>query len=329
MANRAVAAIVFGAMVTTALPAIAAIIPTPSQLFVFGDSLSDPGNLSAATGGTNPPAPYFQGRFSNGPVWTEYLAQSIGRNVRPFWQTQVPAPGATAFGQGINFAFGGARTDALGNANGVATAAIPGVAAQVGFFNALRAVPGNTINSDALFIVRAGANDFFSGVTNPVVSATNLRNTVTTLASYGARNFLIVDLPDVGLTPAFRGTPLQSAASLWANGFNAALAGAFSAPIGGVVNLDFFSSAALFTATLSNPAAFGITNVTDQCITSAVALASNCAGYLFFDSVHPTTQAHLATAQAARALGISEPATLALFGLGGAALMAFRRRKAA
>ena len=47
-----------------------------SQIYAFGDSLSDNGNVFAATGMGFPPAPYAQGRFSNGPVWAENLAES-------------------------------------------------------------------------------------------------------------------------------------------------------------------------------------------------------------------------------------------------------------
>ena len=45
-----------------------------NRLVVFGDSLSDNGNLYLATGGTTPTSPpYGAGRFSNGPVFTERL----------------------------------------------------------------------------------------------------------------------------------------------------------------------------------------------------------------------------------------------------------------
>ena len=37
-----------------------------SELVVFGDSLSDTGNLYAASGGFPPSPPYFDGNFSNG-----------------------------------------------------------------------------------------------------------------------------------------------------------------------------------------------------------------------------------------------------------------------
>ena len=49
---------------------------TFTSVIVYGDSLSDNGNLYALTG--QPPAPYYNGRFSNGPVAVEYLASTLG-----------------------------------------------------------------------------------------------------------------------------------------------------------------------------------------------------------------------------------------------------------
>ena len=61
-----------------------ALVAAPPSLFsglvVFGDSLSDNGNFFAMTGGTFPPAPYYQGRFSNGPVAVERLASRLGQS---------------------------------------------------------------------------------------------------------------------------------------------------------------------------------------------------------------------------------------------------------
>ncbi|KAI7831056.1 hypothetical protein BX661DRAFT_197586 [Kickxella alabastrina] len=52
-------------------------IGTPT-LHVFGDSLSDVGTLHQLTLGVFPPRPYWEGRFSSGPVWNEYLAKLLG-----------------------------------------------------------------------------------------------------------------------------------------------------------------------------------------------------------------------------------------------------------
>ncbi|PIA18566.1 hypothetical protein COEREDRAFT_85045 [Coemansia reversa NRRL 1564] len=43
-------------------------------LHVFGDSLSDIGKLKNLTHEFIPPKPYWNGRFSSGPVWNEYLS---------------------------------------------------------------------------------------------------------------------------------------------------------------------------------------------------------------------------------------------------------------
>jgi hypothetical protein len=46
-----------------------AAIPSYDSLYAFGDSYCDVGNLFTATGGAEPAAPYYNGRFSNGPLW--------------------------------------------------------------------------------------------------------------------------------------------------------------------------------------------------------------------------------------------------------------------
>src|SRR4028118_1275503 len=65
------------------------------EIYVFGDSLSDVGNVFQATRGESPSSPpYFKGRYSNGPVWVEYLASRLRLTSNP----------------NTNFAYGGATT---------------------------------------------------------------------------------------------------------------------------------------------------------------------------------------------------------------------------
>jgi len=45
--------------------------PVYSAFYVFGDSLSDVGNVYAASGGAEPASPYYAGEFSNGPIWAQ------------------------------------------------------------------------------------------------------------------------------------------------------------------------------------------------------------------------------------------------------------------
>lgn len=84
------------AFLPVAIPAQAPRVFTSS--YFFGDSLNDNGNLFAFTAGAQPPAPYFNGRFSNGPVFPEYLRSDL----------QPTATAAPTVRTDLDFAFGGA-----------------------------------------------------------------------------------------------------------------------------------------------------------------------------------------------------------------------------
>lgn len=102
-----------GAVITVVAIGLAA-SPTaaeamPSTLYVFGDSLSDNGNLYAYTGQANPATgglaipvapPYAQGRFTNGPTYAERLWDALG----------FAGDLAPALLGGTNYAVGGARS---------------------------------------------------------------------------------------------------------------------------------------------------------------------------------------------------------------------------
>jgi hypothetical protein len=89
-----------------------------SNLFVFGDSLSDGGNSGivsdAAIGAAFPPFPYYNGQYSNGPVAVEYLWQSFNPGDNTF---------RPSLAGGTNYAIGGA-TSGLESYNSV-NASVP------------------------------------------------------------------------------------------------------------------------------------------------------------------------------------------------------------
>jgi phospholipase/lecithinase/hemolysin len=150
-----------------------------SQLVVFGDSLSDAGNDLQAIGA--PLSPYYQGRFSNGPVWVDQLATMLG----------VPDPTASLAG-GTNYAYGGAETG--GGTSQVVP--VPNVGTQIATY-----LQGHTPTASQLFVVDGGGNNIRIGETNPQVPVTDLVNEITALANAGAKSFLVPNLFLLGQTP--------------------------------------------------------------------------------------------------------------------------------
>jgi outer membrane lipase/esterase len=277
-------------------------VPSNGRVISFGDSLSDNGNLFNNTG--NPPAPYFQGRFSNGPVWTELLNGSMNR----FWQPNpffTPTPGSNA--QNINLAVGGARADNGANLNGP----LPSVGTQVGAF----ALSGGTFGAGDLVTIQGGANDLFqyfalNGFGNNAgtvgagqTAASALVQDVGLAIGLGAKKLLVANLPDLGGTPAYGGVALSASAGTLAtqtyNGFWDSGLKQLAATNKGVniIQMDVYTLVNLVKA---NPAAFGFSNVSQACLAVPSCVGGSAAtqnSYLFWDTVHPTARAQALEAQ--------------------------------
>lgn len=301
----------------THLAAVAAVILTGlsvaraanfTGIFAFGDSLTDTGNTSLATGGALPGASYFNGRYSNGPVWLENFAGYI----------DLPTPTPSLAG-GSDFAFAGAFTQTGGQ--------VPTIAQQAGLFVS----GGGTFLPTDLVVVWGGANDFLlGGQTDPTVPATNIAGVISTLAGAGARNFLVPNLPDLGDTPELLATNNAAAimgASLLSQGFNASLfsqVDALAANLGlNICTLDIY---AIGQDLKTNPGAYGFTNTTQSALLTGN--AASAAEYLYWDTVHPTARVHDIFAQrAATMCFIPEPGTAVCAVLAAAAL-GFPRKRA-
>lgn len=258
-----------------------------SQMFVFGDSLSDDGNIFALTQGAVPPTPpYFNGRFSNGPVWVEYLAPTLG----------------LTFNSANDVALGGATTGTqnVGNIPGIPP--LPGLQQQIDGFTAANL----TADPNAIYVVYAGANDYLGAGTTDVTSVVNnLSTAITKLAAVGARNFMVPNLPNLGLLPgpSNQGPLVQQGLSLLSTAHNttlaANLAGLEQNPNINIIPVNVFS---LFNNAIANPAAFGFTNVTNNIVPGAgvdpslrgftIPAGVNPDQYLFWDFVHPTSRSH-------------------------------------
>ena len=273
---------------------------TFTQMYVFGDSLSDTGNVFNASlqalGTGFPPPPYFNGRFSNGPNWVDYLAEDLKLNPTPVTALGLGIPPS----QGINFAFGGATT----GLDNTIDPRLPGLQQQVGLFTQL--VPATqAANPDALYVLWAGANDYlptestaFTPFNTPETTIGNLSFALSTLAAVGAKNFLVVNLPDLGELPRTNKTPNSSNLNTLTSLHNTSLTATINAlrsTAGSDLNINQVDVNSLFSDAISNPDKYGFTNVTDACINNLTCVLGNQSEqnkFLFWDFVHPTTAVH-------------------------------------
>jgi phospholipase/lecithinase/hemolysin len=247
-------------------------------LVAFGDSLTDTGNRYAATGGTDPASPpYDHGRWTDGPVWIEYLAAWL----------KVPAPTPSALG-GTDYAAADARTALSGYADNGS----PNIVTQITAY--LSTHPA--IDSDQLFVIWGGTNDFGPHSTpDPAASVANLSGEISELARAGARKFLLLNLMPLGDVPNVRelGPVAQSKYNGLSIQFNTRLAAAATDVEAGLgIKIHQLDVYGLVQQVLANPGQFGMTNVTGQAKSGDEGdpgvVAPNPDQYLFWDNIHPT-----------------------------------------
>jgi outer membrane lipase/esterase len=282
-----------------------------STMIVIGDSLADSGNAFRATSALPGQAipvspPYFRGRFSNGLMWVEHLANAVGLQISP------------SLDGGTNFAFGGATTGQDLNRIferdlGVA---IPSLRSQVTAYRLTLADPTlsdptrvNRAPVDALYIVWGGANDLrdvvqkgTSGATPESIASDAVNNIATVireLQSAGAIYFLVPNLPDLGRTPQHvaHGSDAVRLATALSTAFNNALESTLqqlesTLPVD-IARLDI---AQHFQEVTANPQNFGVTNVTEACLSGDPfdpgKVCANPDSYIFWDAIgHPTAVA--------------------------------------
>ena len=271
-------AIFFGAVPWT----VKAATPTFTHLYVFGDSYCDVGNIFIATGGADPAPPYYNGRFSNGPIWVDHVAGFLGLTIKP------------SLAGGTDFAFGGAEVTAPVP---VGQQTIPSVPQQVALY--LQTVGGKA-DPNALYILEGGGNDILNAATSSSPQelgfeiALGISESELLLRQAGALHFLIPNLFNVGLLPAAAGKSAFATAATNATNRSLNELLALEGFLEGIhiIRLDVFR---LESAVVTDPTHFGFTNITTPCLNTSTVpptLCNNPYVNFFWDIEHPTEFGH-------------------------------------
>lgn len=302
--------------------------PEIDRIVTFGASLSDSGNSFVwlaepenSDCGTRlnvppydalddflvPDGAYAKGghHFTNGATWVEGLARNLALagNTRPAFRN--------GGNKASNYAVGGAR----------AIAGFPcrfNLPAQV---NAYLGDFGST-SSRTLVAIEIGGND----VRDALVAAlsggnpgqkiqdalTSLFHSVNQLYGSGALHFLILNVPDIGKSPAVRaidqangaGGMIVAAASSLTDAYNANLA-ALVTNLGAYPGIDIkiLDVHQTLNDVLATPEDYGFANAVDPCI-SPNQPSYKCDSpdeFVFWDGTHPTRAMHAIVAQQAMA----------------------------
>jgi outer membrane lipase/esterase len=270
---------------------------TFSGVIAFGDSLSDAGNISLSE------APSFQPpqKFTTNPgtITVQNVAAGLGYTL------------TASLAGGTDYAWGGAGI--INNSPGT-PADVPTITTQVDTY--LASHP--TLNSHALYTMWGGANDIFYATTTPATAQTQIiaaaQQEVKLLGEMqaaGAKNILVFNLPNIGLTP--EATEAGASASSSLTTLSVIYNGQLNAGIGklgmGIIPVNAF---ALLNQVIANPGLYGFSNVTvPACGVGSDSVLCGPQGsglpytyapgtnnsYLFADGVHPTTGADKMLAQ--------------------------------
>ncbi|KZV88115.1 carbohydrate esterase family 16 protein [Exidia glandulosa HHB12029] len=269
--------------------------PDITHIFSFGDSYTDTiARFDFTTHALS--APNDAATTAGGRMWIEFLAQTYN---------------VTADLKVFNFAYGGAVTDSSLIAQ--SSSATQSFKDQVNNFLLLQSTPAaqGWKSSNALFLSFFGINDVGKSFwwTNATREETNARviasyfERLTILRDAGARNFLLLQVPDISRTPNLirQGAPNATLQSSMSENYNTQLARAVqvfqrhSTRVGKVVDVKIHPTRELFNFALDNAGVLGFENVTAGWWTglapeqqSGVSLAT----YFWWNNFHPTWGVH-------------------------------------
>lgn len=294
-----------------------------SQVYFFGDSLTDSGFNDLWPGLPSGKAPTFT--TFGGYTWSQYVARDIKGFVLPIYPGPSPTDTITNNGietvpsfvsgtlHGINYAAAGSTTNSTGNGETWAPSLVQQVQYYLGTHN-------QAADPNALYFVWSGANDLLILLANPAstqaqllqaanTASINVANQVATLAARGARRIVVLSLPNIGYTPALQaqGAAAMASAKNLTFTYNSMLniqLGRVIAQYGTkILYVDVYDllNNVILAAQAGQPYSiagqtFRFTNFSlPACGASTQAIScpsGTPSGYIFADTIHPTDMAH-------------------------------------
>lgn len=271
-----------------------------NKIVVFGDSLSDNGNLYEYMKHELPLSPpYFKGRFTNGPVWVELLADFY-----------YPKDGPAHL---LDYAFGGAGISEDDDEDDDEAPVLFTLRREVDSYLLSHQ---DQADPSSLYVVWVGSNNYLGVPSDEeqAVTAVNLgiQHELERLVKKGAKHLFVAGVPDLGKTPAAKDFDAVEALSSLSLKHNQKLKDTLEQLKQTYPDVQwlYFDVADQLDEMLMFPEKNGFTNVTDTCYEEMVenpsaksiltmvatvkprANVDACTGYLFFDPVHPSERAH-------------------------------------
>ncbi len=264
-------------------------------VIVFGDSLSDTGNLASVRGDF--PFPYSNNRVTNGDVAVQVLAARLGSELK----TSLHLLGLN---NGNNYAVAAARA---------------GGSAPIDLQNQLLAFQANTnfvLPDDALYVIFIGGNDvrdaLYTGIPEQRRSIINnavqrIQQTLHVLQQGGAEHFLVINVPNIAQIPETRliaaataNPDLIQLAENLSREMNSKLHHALkSLKHKHNIELTEFDLFTFFDQVMANPEKYGFSNSQAPCFYSSTGqfnpdcnFGANFDNFVFFDEIHPTAKLH-------------------------------------
>ncbi len=274
--------------------------PEFQRMVIFGDSLSDETNLKRITLGLVPNTTYFQGRFSNGPVWVEYLEKSFNLPV-------------------LNLATG-AATQTFEARQLVIPNVFPGLKGVPLPASFPRAVTNSVADhlrskdfnpNGTLYVIWSGINDLFAGVSDTNHIVTTLRSDIEKVILAGGKKFLIPMMFSVdGLPRNLAGgsikRPSDETLIPLIIAFNSQLALEISDLKKRYPEIKITQAQTndLLDLIKRSPELLALSNIQDACYVGdfipgtggADKVCGDSLSYAFWDKVHPSTKLHCALA---------------------------------